>query len=187
MKNSRDVLIVAIILWAVFMVCVLAYKLDITSSEDAQGSPQPKQLTVQADTSVLGTSVINDYTALKCNPVYFELSDYERKVAECIVMGEAGGESYEGQMLVAQCLVNACAKDGLQPSEVREKYQYSGWNDEPSDSVKSAVSAVFDDGEMVVEEMILYFYAPKWCTSTWHESQEFVLEHGGHRFFAERE
>ena len=116
---------------------------------------------------------------------YFSLSDEERKIAECIVMGEAGGESYEGQMLVAQCLLNACLKDGLQPSEVRSKYQYAGWNESPSDSVSNAVSAVFENGEVITSEPILYFYAPKYCSGSWHETQRFVLEHGGHRFFAE--
>ena len=94
-------------------------------------------------------------------------------------------EPYDGQVAVAECILNACLKDGLQPSEVRTKYKYSGWNDEPSESVKKAVSAVFDDGYKITDEFILYFYAPKYTTSKWHESQDFVMEIGGHRFFAE--
>lgn len=115
----------------------------------------------------------------------FELSDYERWVVECMVMGESGGESYEGQVLVAQCILNACLKDGLHPSEVKNIYKYSGWNENPSGSVKSAVTVVFDNGYKITDEYILYFYAPKLCVSTWHESQKFVTEVGGHRFFAE--
>lgn len=115
------------------------------------------------------------------------LSDYERWVAECIVMGESGGESYNGQILVAQCLLNACLKDNLLPSEVQTKYKYSGWNDSPSDSVKNAVKAVFDDGYKVTNEFILYFYAPKYSQGKWHETQRFIIEVGGHRFFAEWE
>ena len=116
----------------------------------------------------------------------FYLSDSERRIAECIVMGEARGESYEGQVLVAQCILNACLKDELQPSEVRKKYKYSGWHDNPSKSVKNAVSAVFDDGYKVTDEPIMYFYAPKLVKSKWHETQRFVIEVGCHRFFAER-
>ncbi len=119
-------------------------------------------------------------------PIFF-LNDYERLVVECIVMGESGGESYEGQVLVAQCVLNACLKDNLQPSEVRNVYKYSGWNANPSESVKNAVSAVFDNGYKVTDEFILYFYAPKYCNSVWHETQKFVIEVGGHRFFAEWE
>lgn len=115
----------------------------------------------------------------------FYLSEYERWIAECIVMGESGCESYEGQILVAQCLLNACLKDDIQPSVVRTKYKYSGWHNSPTDSVKSAVSAVFDEGYRLTDEFILYFYAPKYVSGKWHETQRFIIEVGGHRFFAE--
>lgn len=115
----------------------------------------------------------------------FYLSDYERWVVECIVMGEAGGETYEGQVLLAQCILNGVVKEGVQPSELRRKYEYAGWNENPSSSVKKAVSDVFDKGYKITDEYILYFYAPKYTTSSWHESQRFVCEVGNHRFFAE--
>lgn len=117
----------------------------------------------------------------------FYLTDAEREIVEKVVMGESGGEPYEGQVLVAQCLLNASLRDGIQPSEVRINYQYAGWNDNPSESVKRAVSAVFDEGYKLTDEFILYFYAPRWCNSYWHETQRFILEVGGHRFFAEWE
>lgn len=123
-------------------------------------------------------------TESNSNPIFY-LSDYERQVVECVVMGESGNQPYEGQVLVAQCILNACLKDGLQPSNVRLKYQYSGWNSNPSQSVKNAVSAVFDDGYKETNECVLYFYAPEYCISNWHESQKFVCEVGGHRFFAQ--
>ena len=100
-------------------------------------------------------------------------------------MGEAGAEPYEGQMLVAQCILNACERDNLLPSEVRMEYKYSGWNENPTDSVKLAVKEVFDNGVKAIDEPILYFYAPAICNSSWHESQVFVVEVGGHRFFKE--
>lgn len=117
---------------------------------------------------------------------YFPLTDEERAIVECVVMGESGGEPYEGQMLVAQCLLNACLKDGLQPSEVRTRYKYSGWNESPTESVQEAVRAVFDVGETITDEPILFFYAPKWCNGSWHETQIFVCEVGGHKFFKAR-
>lgn len=116
---------------------------------------------------------------------YYELTDEERRVVENIVMGEAGAEPYEGQMLVAQCILNACERDNLLPSEVREEYKYSGWKENPTDSVKLAVTEVFDNGVKAIDEPILYFYAPALCNSGWHESQVFVVEVGGHRFFKE--
>lgn len=116
---------------------------------------------------------------------YFYLSEEERLAVECIVMGESGDETYFGQMLVAYCILNACEKDGLQPSEVRQAYKYSGWHEKPTTSVKNAVTAVFDDGYRPVNDTPLWFYAPKWCESPWHEEQRFIIEVGGHRFFGE--
>ena len=116
---------------------------------------------------------------------YYDLTEEERQVVENIVMGEAGAEPYEGQMLVAQCILNACERDNLLPSEVRVEYKYSGWNENPNDSVKLAVKEVFDNGVKAIDEPILYFYAPAICNSSWHESQVFVVEVGGHRFFKE--
>lgn len=115
----------------------------------------------------------------------FELTPAERQIVENIVMGEAEGESYNGKVLVAQCILNACLKDDIQPSEVRSKYKYSGWKENPSDDVKKAVAAVFDDGYKVTDEAILYFYAPKYTKSKWHETQRYILTEGGHKFFAE--
>ena len=116
----------------------------------------------------------------------FELSAAERDVVERVVMAEAGGESFEGQMLVAQCILNAAEKRGVEPSEAVVLYSYTKSRPDPTQRVKDAVAAVFDRGETVVDEPILYFYNPALVTSDFHESQIFVIEEGGHRFFAER-
>lgn len=116
----------------------------------------------------------------------YELSDSERDLVERVVMAEAGGEPYEGQMLVAQCILNAAEKSGTAPSKAVVEYGYTTRRKKPTDSVKNAVTAVFDRGERVVDEPILYFYNPAKVVSRWHESQIFVTEVGGHRFFAER-
>lgn len=115
----------------------------------------------------------------------FYLTDDERRVVECLVMGESGAEPYDGQILVAQCILNACLKDDLQPSQVKKQYGYYGWHNSPSESVKDAVSAVFDNGYKITDELILYFYAPKYSSGSWHETQKFVIQVGGHKFFAE--
>lgn len=119
-------------------------------------------------------------------PSRYELTASERDTVERVVMAEAGGEDYEGQMLVAQCILNAAEHTGKDPLAAMATYQYAAPADSATQSVKDAVAAVFDAGETVTDEPILFFYAPRWATSTWHESQIFVLEHGGHRFFAER-
>lgn len=118
--------------------------------------------------------------------VRYHLTDAERDVVERVVMAEAGGESFDGQMLVAQCILNAAEKRGVEPSEAVVLYSYTKSRPDPTQRVKDAVAAVFDRGETVVDELILYFYNPALVTSDFHESQIFVIEEGGHRFFAER-
>lgn len=119
-------------------------------------------------------------------PARYQLSASERDTVERVVMAEAGGESFEGQMLVAQCILNAAEKKGVQPSEAVEIYSYTKARPEPTQSVKDAVAAVFDRGEVAIDAPVMYFYNPALVTSDWHESQIFVAEVGGHRFFAER-
>ena len=117
--------------------------------------------------------------------VHYALTDEQRTLIEQVVSAESCGEPYEGQVAVAQCILNACERDGITPEEAIVAYQYTGTRAEPTDSVKEAVAAVFDRGEGVTDEPILYFYAPARCTSRWHESQTFVIEIANHRFFKE--
>lgn len=102
-----------------------------------------------------------------------------------IVMGEAGSEPHDGQILVAQCLYNAMAESGKDAWAVKSGYGYCGSTSRaPTESVKKAVKAVFYDGYKYTEEKVLFFYAPQYCSGSWHETQKFVCEVGGHRFFA---
>ena len=117
---------------------------------------------------------------------WLEMAQQNAKIALERHMAEAGGESFEGQMLVAQCILNACEKTGTQPSEAVVTFKYAPARPDPTDSVREAVAAVFDDGDTVTDEPVMYFYNPARVTSAWHESQIFVIEVGGHRFFAER-
>ena len=126
-------------------------------------------------------------TAQEAPGPFYALTAEQRDIVERVVMAEAGGESFKGQMLVAQCILNACNKDGIEPSEAVVRYQYTKRRPDASESVKKAVAAVFDDGQTVTDEPVLYFYAPAIVASAWHESQDFVIEVGGHRFFAESE
>ena len=100
-------------------------------------------------------------------------------------MAEAGAEPYIGQMAVAQCILNACEQENARPAEIVKRYGYTDKRPEPTYKVKSAVSDVFDDGDVATDAEILYFYAPELCQSLWHESQTYVCTIGGHRFFEE--
>lgn len=117
--------------------------------------------------------------------VRYELSADERDLVDRVVTAEARDEPYEGQMLVCQCILNACENLGKRPADIVRIYKYATARPAPTDSVKRAVVAVFDKGERVTDEAIIYFYAPKMVKSAFHESQRFVIEVAGHKFFAE--
>lgn len=119
--------------------------------------------------------------------VYVPLSDSDKEFVERVVMGEAGGEDYVGKALVAQAIRDAMVTDGLSVREVWATFKYtSKIMREPDDEVRKAVSFIFNGG-YVVKHRIMYFYAPGLVSSLWHETQEFVVEHGGHRFFDRRD
>ena len=121
---------------------------------------------------------------------FFNLTEAERKMIQYIVAGEAKGEPMEGKMAVAQCILHGMVKSGWSAERVRIEYQYSGWDDELENvnseawaEVVEAVSRVFDDGELISDKPILYFYAPNITSSSWHESLNHAVTIEGHRFF----
>ena len=122
------------------------------------------------------------------SPIY--LTEDDRWFIECVVAGECAYEPYEGKLAVAQCYFDAMIKDGLTAREVKEVYQYAGWNSDLDKQdrkmyieVMEAVHDIFDVGQFVTEKPILFFYAPSLCDSPWHESQNYVMTIGGHKFF----
>ena len=124
------------------------------------------------------------------HPAFFNLTETDRKTIQYIVAGEAKGEPIEGKMAVAQCILNGMVKSGWSAERVRIEYQYSGWDDELENvnpeawaEVVEAVSRVFDDGKLISDKPILYFYAPDITSSSWHESLNHAVTIGGHRFF----
>ena len=123
-------------------------------------------------------------------PPFFNLTEADRKTIQYIVAGEAKGEPMEGKMAVAQCILNGMVKSDWSAERVRIEYQYSGWDDELENAnpeawaeVVEAVSRVFDDGELISDKPILYFYAPDITSSSWHESLNHAVTIGGHKFF----
>lgn len=129
---------------------------------------------------------------------FYSLTIEERNLIENIVCGEAGNQPYEGKVAVANCILNACLLENKRPKEIQAMYGYAGYksleefeseclsaygNINLADEVRQAVSQVFDDGEIINNE-ILWFYAPKYSSGTWHQTQRFVVEVGSHRFYS---
>ena len=139
---------------------------------------------IEASEKISGDNVENRKAVyIEESPIDYAITEDDRETLEHIVEGEAGGESYEGKLWVATCLRNAMEKDDLSAEQVRIDYQYAGWSEKVSEDTKNAVKEVFVFGNKM-HDSVLWFYAPKWCNSEWHESQRFVAEIGGHRFFA---
>lgn len=120
---------------------------------------------------------------------FFEISNEDRDTICYIVAGEAGYESLEGKMAVAQSLLNAMKKENKSAKQIKKLYKYSGWktnlenqNPEMWAEVVEAVNRVFDDGETVTDKPILFFYAPKYCSGSWHRTLPQATVIGGHSF-----
>lgn len=179
MRKSKLALILSILAWALLIAYLLTT--PVGSVEDTP-EPVPEAETTE-DGRLPGDDIPATEYAYYDGPLtYYPITAEDRATLEHIVQGEAGGESYEGKRWVATCLLNAMRKDGLTAQEARVAYQYAGWSEAVSDDTIRAVSAVFDDGE-TTHDTVLWFYAPKLCNGTWHETQQLVCEVGGHRFF----
>lgn len=173
--------------WAAVIVALVVLFLALQDrAQAAEVEPEPAEArVVQYDPPPTPMPEV-DVTEMETTTPRYTLTDSERDIVERVVMSEAAGEGYDGQRLVAQCILNTAEADGMRPDEVvLAPNQYASPAAEASQEVKDAVSAVFDAGDMATDEPIRWFYAPRYVDSAWHESKVFVLEHGGHRFFKE--
>lgn len=113
----------------------------------------------------------------------YSLTKSERDLVERAVMAEAGGECFEGQMMIAQCILDGSLNQGIDVATFIKNSQIVTSTKEPYESCKRAVSAVFDEGQRVTEEMADIWYAPALVYSEWHESQIYITTIGAHKFF----
>lgn len=118
-------------------------------------------------------------------PYAIHLSPADRAAAERIVMGEAGHTGYIGMALVAQSLRDNFVRGGYADiATVIEVHGYSGTQSlTPTQQCKEVVNFIFDQGGSAVQHRVLAFYASDYCSSSWHESQNFVCQYGYVRFF----
>ncbi|MCD8025777.1 MAG: hypothetical protein LUF33_02300 [Clostridiales bacterium] len=116
------------------------------------------------------------------SPSAVTLSDYDRDKLERLVMGEAGSLGYTGCALVAQAIRDAMNRSNTTSiDKIISDYQYYGSTSvEPTQTVKNAVSYIFDENGSAVQHRILCFYTG---TSEWHETQTFIVGCGSVRFF----
>lgn len=113
------------------------------------------------------------------------LTDEDRDILERLVMGEAGDQGYIGCALVAQAIRDTMIADGVPTVEqVRTGYGYYGsLSRTPNSDVKRAVEFIFDQGGAAVQHKLMYFYETSLCSSSWHETQNYVVTYNTTRFF----
>lgn len=120
----------------------------------------------------------------------YEIDDYNRHEITAIVCGEAGGESMEGKMAVAQTIMNSMIYEKTDVNGIR--YKFDGYKDVENSNPElwndcaTAVALVFDDGELPIDGEPLFFYAHKNMYSKWHETSpnlKYLCTIGGHKFF----
>ena len=118
-------------------------------------------------------------------PYAISLSDYDRDKIERVVMRESGYCGYTAMALVAQCMRDAWVRSGAGSADsVISNYGYSGsLSMTPTAECKDVVSYIFDQGGSAVQHRVLFYYASDYCSSSWHESQNFICAVGAERFF----
>ena len=112
------------------------------------------------------------------------LSPEDRQLIAGIIAGEVDPYDEFGCQLLAQTLRDNWLRCGCSSAaEVQSCCQYDGYKPFTTDCIEQAISTIFDNGGSVVEGRVYFMYAPALCQSDWHESQRFVVEHGGVRYF----
>ena len=197
---TQYAILFSILVWMIAMtVAVLALCIDSFAEEEAtpissEESLQEQYSDVQDYSTEEVIQEVNEVEEVEEEKVLehietaFHLSNEERCIVEQVVMQECGHEPYEGIVAVAQCIYNTAIYKEMSPAGVVSvPGQYASPSKEAAnENVKMAVSQVFDREEFYVEEPIMYFYAPKYSSGSWHESSpnlEYVCTIGGHKFF----
>ncbi len=162
---------------------------ESTNSSSSSSSSSTTQSTVGSYVS--GTAGTGGYLMDIANPdpnytsYAIHLSDADRDLAERIVMGEAGHTGYTGMALVAQSLRDNFVRGGYSDiaTVISTHGYYGSTSITPTQTCKDVVNFIFDQGGAAVQHRVLVFYASNYCSSSWHESQEFVCQYGYVRFF----
>lgn len=162
------------LIWIIIIMAVLVYA--------AYKTEQPTQIPTVTTTMETTTEASEPQPTPY---IRYNLTEEERDIVERVVMAETENQPQIGQMAVAWCILNTAEATGQRPDAViLAPNQYAPPAEDASDSVKQAVSFVFDEGIPVADEPIRYFYAPKHSSGGWHESAlEYVCTINDHKFF----
>ena len=119
---------------------------------------------------------------------HYPLTAAERDLVERVVSAESRGECIEGQMAVAQTILDRAVSREQSITEVcSAKWQFAEpYPYEVSEKTKDAVSLVYDKGEKVFDK-VTHFYAWKLIEPPhWVSDKDYKGEIGGVRFYADK-
>ena len=152
--------------------------------ESAEGSAE-ESVDESAEDSEQKTWLIDiDNPDYDYNPQAISLSDTEREMIAQVVMHEFGDGGYTACCLQAQAFRDAMIYCGGSVGYTYHSFQYDAYSlyKTPNQDCYDAVDYIFA-GNMAVPHRMLVMYSPSYSTSGWHESQEFVVEYNGVRYF----
>lgn len=120
-------------------------------------------------------------------PSKYKLTDEERDLVERVIMKEVSGKSRIDALAVAQCIYDRVTMWGGTVEEIifaKNAFADPTYKYEPTQIIKDAVSDIFDDGERLTVEPLLYFYATRTANPNgFHETQRCLIETDLHRYF----
>lgn len=195
MKKTRNELrrdrIYDIIITIVMMLVLIAIGIQISAwIENAKHEPkESKQVYYEAGGCAfempkdpLETYLIERAIIVELTPT---VMGYDYDYVCRVVMAETGGEYNEDLTLaVCQAIVNAAVENNWTPEEVCINYKYTKPYEYTSDFIQDICDRVFIQGEVYeASGNAQVFYNPNYCHSSYHESQSFVCEISGVRFF----
>lgn len=174
-----------------------ATEVETTVEIVEEKSPAPTEIEVEKETeSIPDNTVESNDSEIRAegyligisnpdpnySPKKVTLSEYDRAKLERLVMGEAGSMGFNGCALVAQAIRDAMNRSNTTSIDriISEYKYYAPTNKTPTQTVKDAVSYIFDENGSAVQHRVLCFYTG---TSAWHETQTFVVGCGSVRFF----
>lgn len=136
-----------------------------------------------------GYLIALDYPDASYKCPHVELSEENRVLIEKICLAEFGTGGFNGAALIAQSIKNAMVYYGTDNVEALiGKLKFSGRkSSNTSETVREAITYVFDMDLDAVQHRILYKYNPDVMggPSKFHESKEYVCTYNNVRFFDE--
>lgn len=154
-------------------------------TEESTEQPTQAQTTEPTEVQARNTWLIDinnpDYNY---TPQAISLTDADRELIATVVMHEFGDDGYEACCLQAQAFRDGMVFGQVSAETAYHSFQYDAYplTKIPNQDCYDAVDYIFA-GNAAVPHRVLYMYTPEYCSSSWHESQNFVVEYKGIRFF----